>query len=177
MIILWLVKSGITMLSHNKDDNQFVSEFPSFLEHPVLWQISIHKSGLLLKLLSFRKRFDVSDVFIPILMYLTFLMSFIPILMYLTLLMFLYQSWCIWSFWCFSTNLYLFDASDVFIPILIYLTFLMFFFQSWCIWRFFLVYISDLIYIETINLKRLKIIIKSCQIYFYTLPKKAWEQL
>ena len=140
MIILWLVKSGITMLSHNKDDNQFVSEFPSFLEHPVLWQISIHKSGLLLKLLSFRKRFDVSDVFIPILMYLTFLM-------------FLYQSWRIWRFWCFYTNLDVFDvsdvfytnldvfdASDVFIPILMYLKFLMFLYQSLFIWRFWCFY-------------------------------------
>ena len=136
MIILWLVKSGITMLSHNKDDNQFVSEFPSFLEHPVLWQISIHKSGLLLKLLSFRKRFDVSDVFIPILTYLTFLMFLYQSWCIWRFWCLLYQSWCIWRFWCFYTNLDVFEVSDVFLPIFIYLTLLMFLYQSWFIWRF-----------------------------------------
>ena len=36
MIILWLLKLGITMLIHSKDDIQFVTEFPCFLGHPVL---------------------------------------------------------------------------------------------------------------------------------------------
>jgi len=35
MIILWHLKSGIKMLIHNKDDIQFVIEFPCFLGHPV----------------------------------------------------------------------------------------------------------------------------------------------
>ena len=35
MIILWLLKLGITMLIHNKDDIEFVTEFPCFLGHPV----------------------------------------------------------------------------------------------------------------------------------------------
>ena len=35
IIILWLLKSGITMLIHNKDDIQFVTEFPCLLGHPV----------------------------------------------------------------------------------------------------------------------------------------------
>ena len=35
MIILWLLKLGTTMLIHNKDDIQFVTEFPCFLGHPV----------------------------------------------------------------------------------------------------------------------------------------------
>ena len=29
------MKLGITMLIHNKDDIDFVTEFPCFLEHPV----------------------------------------------------------------------------------------------------------------------------------------------
>ena len=35
IIILWLLKLGITMLIHNKDDIEFVTEFPCFLGHPV----------------------------------------------------------------------------------------------------------------------------------------------
>ena len=35
-MILWLLKLGITMLIHNKDDIEFVTEFPCFLGHPVL---------------------------------------------------------------------------------------------------------------------------------------------
>ena len=35
IIILWLLKLGITMLIHNKDDIKFVTEFPCFLGHPV----------------------------------------------------------------------------------------------------------------------------------------------
>ena len=35
MIILWLLKLGITMLIHNKDDIHFVTEFPCLLGHPV----------------------------------------------------------------------------------------------------------------------------------------------
>ena len=35
IIILWLLKLGITMLVHNKDDIEFVTEFPCFLGHPV----------------------------------------------------------------------------------------------------------------------------------------------
>ena len=31
------MKLGITMLIHNKDDVQFVTEFPCLLEHPVLY--------------------------------------------------------------------------------------------------------------------------------------------
>ena len=34
--MLWLLKLGITMLVHNKDDIEFVTEFPCFLGHPVL---------------------------------------------------------------------------------------------------------------------------------------------
>ena len=34
MIILWLLKLGITMLIHNKGDIEFVTEFPCFLGHP-----------------------------------------------------------------------------------------------------------------------------------------------
>ena len=30
------MKLGITMLIHNKDDIEFVTEFPCFLGHPVL---------------------------------------------------------------------------------------------------------------------------------------------
>ena len=38
MKILLLLKLGITMLIHNKDDIEFVTEFPCFLGHPVyLW--------------------------------------------------------------------------------------------------------------------------------------------
>ena len=32
---VWLLKLGITMLIHNKDNIQFVTEFPCFLGHPV----------------------------------------------------------------------------------------------------------------------------------------------
>ena len=35
IIILWLLKLGMTMLIHNKDDIEFVTEFPCLLEHPV----------------------------------------------------------------------------------------------------------------------------------------------
>ena len=35
-MILWLFKLGITMLIHNKDDFEFVTEFPYFLRHPVV---------------------------------------------------------------------------------------------------------------------------------------------
>ena len=35
IIILWLLKLGITMLIHNKDDIEFVTEFPCFLGNPV----------------------------------------------------------------------------------------------------------------------------------------------
>ena len=34
-MVLWLLKSGITMLIHNKDAIEFVTEFPCFLGHPV----------------------------------------------------------------------------------------------------------------------------------------------
>ena len=34
-MILWLLKLGITMLIHNKDDIQFLTEFPCFWGHPV----------------------------------------------------------------------------------------------------------------------------------------------
>ena len=33
--MLWILKLGITMLIHNKDDFEFVTEFPCFLRHPV----------------------------------------------------------------------------------------------------------------------------------------------
>ena len=33
--MLWLLKLGITMLVHNEDDIEFVTEFPCFLGHPV----------------------------------------------------------------------------------------------------------------------------------------------
>jgi len=34
-MIVWLLKLGITILIHNKDDIEFVTEFPCFLGHPV----------------------------------------------------------------------------------------------------------------------------------------------
>ena len=34
-MILWLLKLGITMLIHSKDDIELVTEFPCFLGHPV----------------------------------------------------------------------------------------------------------------------------------------------
>ena len=41
IIILWLLKSGITMLIHKKDDIEFVTKFPCLLGHPVsYWIIS-----------------------------------------------------------------------------------------------------------------------------------------
>ena len=33
-MILWLLKLGITMLIHNKDDIEFVTEFPCFFGTP-----------------------------------------------------------------------------------------------------------------------------------------------
>ena len=33
--MLWLLKLGITMLIHNKDDIEFVTEFPCSFGHPV----------------------------------------------------------------------------------------------------------------------------------------------
>ena len=33
--MLWLLKLGITMLISNKDDIEFVTEFPCLLGHPV----------------------------------------------------------------------------------------------------------------------------------------------
>jgi len=36
----FVLKLGITMLIHNKDDIQFVTEFPCFLGHPVDWGFS-----------------------------------------------------------------------------------------------------------------------------------------
>ena len=41
--MLGLLKLGITMLIHNKDDIKFVTELPSFLGHPV------HKKVVILK--------------------------------------------------------------------------------------------------------------------------------
>ena len=35
-MILWLLKLGITILVHYKDDIEFVTEVPCFLGHPVL---------------------------------------------------------------------------------------------------------------------------------------------
>ena len=35
VIILWLLKSGVTMLIYNKHDIEFVTEFPCLLGHPV----------------------------------------------------------------------------------------------------------------------------------------------
>ena len=34
-MILWLLKLGITILVHYKDDIEFVTEVPCFLGHPV----------------------------------------------------------------------------------------------------------------------------------------------
>ena len=40
------MKLSITMLIHNKDDIEFVTEFPCFLEHPVLgWFHGINSNG------------------------------------------------------------------------------------------------------------------------------------
>ena len=36
MIILWLLKLGITMLIHNKDDIEFVTEFPCLFGTPCI---------------------------------------------------------------------------------------------------------------------------------------------
>ena len=41
--ILWLLKLGITMLTHNKDDIQFVTEFPCFWD--TLYNIHNSKSA------------------------------------------------------------------------------------------------------------------------------------
>ena len=38
IIILWILKCGITMLVLKKDDIEFVTEFPCLLGHPVLRQ-------------------------------------------------------------------------------------------------------------------------------------------
>ena len=35
-MILWLLKLGITMLIHNKDDIQFVTEFPCLFGTPCM---------------------------------------------------------------------------------------------------------------------------------------------
>ena len=45
VIILWLLKSGITMLILNKDDVEFVTEFPCLLGHPVPNEVHIQKEG------------------------------------------------------------------------------------------------------------------------------------
>ena len=39
--MLWLLKLGITMLIHNKDDIEFVTEFQCFLGHPVSFEPTI----------------------------------------------------------------------------------------------------------------------------------------
>ena len=38
------MKIGITMLIHNKDDIEFVTEFPCFLGHPVVEHADLNKS-------------------------------------------------------------------------------------------------------------------------------------
>ena len=39
-----ILKTGITMLIHNKDGIEFVTEFPCLLGHPVyMWQTEIYK--------------------------------------------------------------------------------------------------------------------------------------
>ena len=43
MIRLRLLKSGIKILILNKDDFEFLTEFPSFLGHPVDKQVSSTK--------------------------------------------------------------------------------------------------------------------------------------
>ena len=43
-MLLWLLKLGITMLIHNKDDIEFVTEFPCFLGHPV-WKADLETYG------------------------------------------------------------------------------------------------------------------------------------
>ena len=35
------LKLGITMLIHNKDDIEFVTEFPCFLGHPVVYRVNL----------------------------------------------------------------------------------------------------------------------------------------
>jgi len=44
MIILWLLKLGITLLIHNKDDIEFVTEFPCFWETLYTGQLHIFYS-------------------------------------------------------------------------------------------------------------------------------------
>ena len=44
IIILCLLKLGITTLIHNKEDIEFVTEFPCLLGHPVYRMCTIHKS-------------------------------------------------------------------------------------------------------------------------------------
>jgi len=41
--MLSLLKLGITMLIHNKDDIQFVTEFPCFLGHPVVSDVPLSR--------------------------------------------------------------------------------------------------------------------------------------
>ena len=46
IIILWLLKLGITMLIHNKDDIEFVTEFPCLLGHPVDKQLQFNSNKM-----------------------------------------------------------------------------------------------------------------------------------
>jgi len=46
------LKLGITMLIHNKDDIEFVTEFPCFLGHPVL-KVEMNRSLLTVPVLCF----------------------------------------------------------------------------------------------------------------------------
>jgi len=40
-MILWRLKLGITMLIHNKDDIEFVTEFPCFFGTPCIYIVEL----------------------------------------------------------------------------------------------------------------------------------------
>ena len=59
MIILWLLKLGITMLIHNKDDIEFVTELPRFWDTLYVRFITVPLSDDLFPL---RRRKDVFQI-------------------------------------------------------------------------------------------------------------------
>ena len=64
-MLLWLLKLGITMLIHNKDDIQFVTEFSCFLGHLVsssLCNLIIFKRGFCTTIYKQNKTFFRQDL-------------------------------------------------------------------------------------------------------------------
>ena len=58
IITLWLMKLGITMLIHYKDDIEFVTEFPWFLGHPVVCKTGNFSSLQYVRLFYIKLYFD-----------------------------------------------------------------------------------------------------------------------